>query len=147
MTIRSERRYHLDASRAEVWRTLTRVERYQSWWPWLEQFDGTAFATGETWCCVVKPQMPYRLRFQITLDDVVNAERAQARLDGDIEGYAQLVLTDVRHGCELMLRSELEAARGAAKTLVRWMPWVASFGHDWVIDTGARQFRTRALGA
>jgi hypothetical protein len=145
VTIRSDRRYHLGAGRDHVWRALTSVERYRGWWPWLEQFDGTVFEAGATWECVVKPPLPYRLRFQITLDEVVEAEAARARVDGDIRGRAELVLTDDQPGCELALRSELEAARGAARTLVRWMPWVASFGHDWVIDTGARQFRTRAL--
>jgi hypothetical protein len=147
VTIRSDRRYHLGAGRAEVWSRLTRVDRYQSWWPWLEQFDGCAFASGATWQCVVKPQLPYRLRFEITLEDVVEGRRADARLQGDIRGGAQLVLVDSSDGCDLTLRSELEAVHGAARTLVRWMPWVASRGHDWVIDTGLRQFRTSALGA
>jgi hypothetical protein len=95
---------------------------------------------------VVKPPLPYRLRFEITLDEVLEGLGARARIDGDIRGCAELALAHVPPGCDLVLRSELEAARGAAKTLVRWMPWIASFGHDWVIDTGARQFRTRALG-
>jgi hypothetical protein len=146
VTIHSERHYRLGAGRPEVWRALTSVERYRSWWPWLEHFDGTAFESGATWSCVVKPPLPYRLRFRITLDEVREGEAARARVDGDIRGRAEIVLTAAQQGCELALCSELDAAGGAAKSLVRWMPWVAAFGHDWVIDTGARQFRAQALG-
>jgi hypothetical protein len=146
VSIRSDRRYRFDADCVDVWNAVTHVERYRDWWPWLEQFDGTTFDEGSTWHCVVKPRLPYRLHFDIALHDVVDGESARAELHGDIRGSAQISLADVEHGCELRLRSELEASNGMARVFDRWMPSVASLGHDWVIDTGARQFRSAALG-
>ena len=47
MEVESDRRYRFAVGPEELWSALTRVEDYQSWWPWLGQFDGRAFAAGE----------------------------------------------------------------------------------------------------
>src|SRR5215207_4225533 len=38
----SDRRYRFAVDREELWSALTRVQDYQSWWPWLRHFDGRA---------------------------------------------------------------------------------------------------------
>lgn len=141
MGVRSDRNYRFNASRRDLWKALTRVDEYQTWWPWLRSFDGRAFAAGEHWQCVVKPQLPYTLEFVIALDEVRDGAFAHAGLTGDIQGWAELTLADDGAGSEIRLRSDLTARRGPAKWLSTLVPPVASRGHDWVLDNGIRQFR------
>jgi hypothetical protein len=145
LTVRSDRRYRFDVGRATLWTALTRVDRYPSWWPWLRRFDGQGFSVGERWCCVVSPPLPYTLRFELVLEEVVEGESARARLEGDIAGTAHLTVRDVAGGCELRLVSDLAAERGLVRLLDRVAPRLAVRGHDWVIDDGIRRFRTRAI--
>ena len=141
MGVMSDRHYGFAVSRHELWDALTRVERYCTWWPWLRSFDGHAFAAGEQWRCVVKPQLPYTLEFVIALDVVKESESARALLTGDVDGWAELTVGDDGSGSQLRLRSELTARNGLARWVGSLAPPLATRGHDWVIDNGIRQFR------
>jgi uncharacterized protein YndB with AHSA1/START domain len=143
--VRSDRRWDIDAGRDEVWTALTAVDQYRAWWPWLRRFEANAFAQGERWRCTVKPQLPYRLHFDIVLQTVVERELAVAHLEGDLDGWARLSLDDDRDGCQLQLISELEAVAGPVRVAARLAPRITSAGHDWVLDRGIRQFRAKAL--
>lgn len=139
--VRSDRTYRFRAPRGELWQALTQVDRYQAWWPWLREFDGTRFVETERWHCVVKPQLPYALGFDVVLEHVREPESTHALLTGDIEGWAQLTLTDARAGSALRLRSDLTARSGPARWVDAVAPPLARRGHDWVLDNGIRQFR------
>jgi uncharacterized protein YndB with AHSA1/START domain len=143
--VRSDRRFAFPVGTEELWAALTRVDDYRAWWPWLRRFDAAGFAAGERWRCVVQPPMPYVLRFGISLDEVEAGSHATATIDGDIVGTARLDLLPTVDGCEARLVSHLapsnavlRAAAVVARPLVR-------FGHDWVLDTGLRQFASRAF--
>ena len=144
MGVRSDRHYRFGVSREELWVALTQVDRYRTWWPWLRSFDGHTFAAGARWRCVVKPQLPYTLRFVISLDDVDAARATRARLTGDIDGWAELTLGDDGAGSELRLRSDLTARNGLARVVGAVAPPLARAGHDWVLDNGIRQVREAA---
>lgn len=145
MTVRSDRTYTFEADRPAVWAALTDVDGYPRWWPWLRQFDGEAFAVGERWRCVVSPPLPYVLRFELVLEEVLDRAVVTARLHGDIAGTARLTLVDAPVGCELRLVSELAARSGMARLVDRVVPGLAVRGHDWVLDDGIRRFRSVAL--
>ncbi len=147
MHIHSDRRYLFDAERAAVWAAIARTDRYQRWWPWLREFDGASFSQGARWDCVVKPPLPYKLRFDVVLTEVVEGDVVRARIAGDITGSAELTASDHEAGCELRLVSDLSPASGALRLVARVARPVVAFGHDWVLDTGARQFRDLALDA
>jgi uncharacterized protein YndB with AHSA1/START domain len=143
--IRSDRRFDFDLERASVWAAIARVDRYRQWWPWLRAFDGAALRAGERWQCVVKPPLPYELRFDVLLIEVVDRSLVSARVVGDIAGWAQLTAVDHGSGSQVRLVSELAAASRTLRVIARVARPVARFGHDWVLDTGAGQFRRVAL--
>ena len=145
MDIRSDRRFRFDVERASVWAAITSIERYRQWWPWLHEFDGTAFSEGVRWRCEVKPPLPYTVHFDVILIEVVEHNIVRARIEGDITGWSQLTAIDHDSGCEVRLISELSPASETLRLVARVARPVAAFGHDWVLDTGARQFRSAAL--
>jgi len=143
--VRSDRRYRFALPPDELWEVATSVDGYRSWWPWLRRFDGAAFAAGQVWACVVQPPLPYAVRFAIALDEVEAPALVRATITGDIEGSAALEVTAAPGGCEARLVSHLSPANSVLRAAARLARPVVRFGHDWVLDTGARQFTARAI--
>lgn len=146
MEVASDRRYGFDTDREHLWAALTDVGAYRAWWPWLAGFDGDRFEAGATWHCVVQPPLPYRLRFSILLREVDPGRRATAAVEGDIVGTAELTIADgPGGGSEARLRSVLAPANPLLRRVAAVGRPVVRLGHDWVLDTGASQFRRKAL--
>ena len=145
MRFDSDRRYRLPVVPTELWAALARVEDYQSWWPWLRGFDATGLAGAEVWHCHVQPPVPYRVRFAVSLDEVVAPHTIRASITGDVVGEARLEIAAHPQGCEARLVSSLRPGNGFLKAVARLAAPVVRFGHDWVLDTGARQFLDRAV--
>ncbi len=143
----SDRRYRFDVPPARLWSAATSVERYREWWPWLRRFDAERFAPGERWACQVQPPLPYVVRFDVVIDDVRPAELVRARIEGDVVGTAVLRIEGVAAGCEARLVSRLAPGNGFLRMAARLARPVVRYGHDWVLDSGARQFSERALPA
>ena len=145
MRIRSDRRHSFAISPDELWDAMGRLDAYRAWWPWLRRFDAATLAPGTTWSAVVQPPLPYRLRFDLHLGEVEPPRVVTADVTGDIAGSARLEISPVGDGCELHLLSELRPTNPLLRAVARMAAPVARFGHDWVLDTGLRQFQDRAL--
>lgn len=145
MQVRSDRSYRFDQPAQDVWDAIGRVDAYRDWWPWLRRFDAVGLVEGDRWRCAIRPPLPYVLDLTVTLQQVVEAERIEASVSGDIVGHAEVTLTPAPDGCQVRLVSTLSPTGQPLRTVTRWAPWLARFGHDWVLDTGLVQFRRRAL--
>jgi hypothetical protein len=144
MQIRSDRRYRFEVPRARLWDEIADPHRYTDWWPWLRRFDAEALAAGQRWRCVIQPPLPYTVRVDVDITEVVVGEAVTADVSGDLRGRARISLDDgnglgANGRCEARVVSSLAPSSrlmGAAAWLVA--P-VARWGHDWVLSTGARQ--------
>jgi len=145
--VRSDRWYRFEATRQRVWEAFGSTDHFQAWWPWLREFRGEPLRQGARWHCAVSPPLPYIVRFTLTLVAVDEAHSIRAVVDGDIGGSAELELLDEhdRASCRLHLTSELAPTQPALRLVASAARPVVRRGHDWVLDTGARQFRERAL--
>lgn len=145
MRFESDRRYELRVPPAELWAALTRVEDYQVWWPWLRHFDAQQLEGDEVWDCLVQPPLPYRVRFSVTLHEVRAPTTVRASISGDVVGEARLEIADRPDGSQARLVSHLEPGNGLLRAVARIAAPMVRYGHDWVLDTGARQFIDRAV--
>jgi uncharacterized protein YndB with AHSA1/START domain len=141
MHVRSDRTYLFDRPLEAVWDAIGRTDAYRARWPWLRRFDADGLAPGEEWHCTVRPPLPYVLRFSVTIEHVDEPTRIDATVAGDLCGDASLDLTPTSRGCSVRLVSALEPAGQPLRAVMVVSPWLARFGHDWVLDTGLRQFR------
>jgi hypothetical protein len=142
----SDRRYRFAVAPEPRGTAIAETAEYQRWWPWLKAFEAEGLAVGEVWRCAVRPPLPYTVRFTIRLDEVVQPSLVAATVRGDIAGTARVEVEADGDGCAVRLRSSLAPGgrvfglvAGIARPIVRR-------GHDWVLDTGARQFAERAGG-
>ena len=128
------------------WDTIAHTDEYRTWWPWLREFDADGFGAGATWRAVIQSPLPYALRVQLVLEEVVECERLAAAVTGDIEGWATLDLASAGDGSsaidvewDMRPRSRsMQMAAVLARPLLRW-------SHEWVLARGLDQFRQRAL--
>jgi hypothetical protein len=142
----SDRRWRFDVEPAVLWDTIDTTADFRTWWPWLRRFDGHGLVAGDVWTAVVQPPLPYSLRFTITLDEVHPPSTVTATIAGEIEGTARLEISPADGGgCEARLVSYLAPSHPWLRTAARLARPVVAFGHDWVLDTGAKQFARRGL--
>lgn len=123
---------------------MGRVDAFQDWWPWLRRFDAEGLVVGDRWRCTIRPPLPYVLRLTVEIEEAVAPSTITATVSGDIAGHAAVRLEPDGSGCSIRLTSTLAPARQPLRTIAALTPWLARFGHDWVLDTGFEQFRTRA---
>lgn len=144
--ITSEHRYDLPIGADAVWELISDVGAYRSWWSWLRVFDAAAgLMAGEEWRCEVQPPLPYPVRFGVTMEEVEAPHMIRARVSGDVVGTATLHLEEVEAGCVAILSSSLAPGNTTLRVVSRLAAPIARFGHDWVLDSGARQFIARAV--
>jgi uncharacterized protein YndB with AHSA1/START domain len=128
-----------------VWSLINDVEHYRSWWPWLRQFEGDGLSVGDEWRCTVQPPVPYLVRFRVVIDHVEPPSLVQAQVLGEVVGTATLTLEPEPHGCVAVLQSSLAPGNTALAVVSRFAAPLARFGHDWVLDSAARQFIAKAI--
>jgi len=144
-TITKEHRYEIPVGRADVWALISSVGEYQQWWPWLRSFRAAGLLAGEEWQCEVQPPLPYPVRFQVLIDHVEPPHLVRARVEGDVIGTATLTLTGDNERCTASLVSALAPGNSTLRLVSRLASPIARFGHDWVLNSGARQFIDRAV--
>jgi uncharacterized protein YndB with AHSA1/START domain len=144
-SITTVHRYDLPLPREDAWSLISDVSSYRNWWPWLRVFDAAALASGEEWRCEVQPPVPYLVRFRVVIEDVETAVRVSASVVGDVVGNATLRFEDTTEGCVATLDSTLAPGNTALRMVSRFAGPIARFGHDWVLDSGARQFIARGV--
>lgn len=154
--IRSDRVYRFPLPRPALWQALGALDEYPRRWPWLRRFDAAALAPGEEWHCTVQPPLPYALSCSLRIASVVEPELIEADITGDLSGSARVELRDdgdtrasgatdltgsttAAGVTEVHLVTELAAASAAIRMVSRTFPSIARWGHDWVLDTAARQ--------
>ena len=142
----SDRRYAFAVDPDQFWTLIAEVDSYRDWWPWLRSFEARALGTGERWQCTVQPPVPYRVRFTVSLDEVVTARSIAATITGDIVGDARLDIAAHENGCEIRLQSALGPDNRLLRAIATTARPLVRFGHNWVLDTGAQQFAERAAG-
>lgn len=157
-------RYELPLPCESVWSLIGQVQGFRSWWPWLRQFEGQGLAVGDEWRCTVQPPVPYLVRFRVVIDHVEAPTLVRTRVLGDVVGDATLTLEASSEtpgsrsngngrsagsvagaGCIARLDSSLAPGNRALGVVSRFVAPVARFGHDWVLDSAARQFIARAV--
>jgi hypothetical protein len=141
----SDRTYHFVCAPTVVWDVLVRTDEYRSWWPWLRRFERGPLEPGARWSCVVQPPLPYRVAFDLVIDEVHDGSLVTATVAGGLHGAARLELEPDGSGSVLHLAASLTPTDRLLRAVAVAAPPVARFGHDWILDTGFRQFAS-ALG-
>ena len=135
--------FELPAPPGDIWATVEDMDRYESWWGWLREFriQGGGLVTGAVLHGVIVPPLPYRMRLRVELLECIPARRVDARVHGDLEGSARLLLEPYGGGTRAsvewtieMMQRRMRLAALVGHPLLRW-------GHDRVVDATVVGFR------
>ena len=140
MELVSDRRYHVDAAPDAVWSALLATDQYQGGGRGCVSSTRQGWRPATSGAVACRPPLPYTVRFTIVLEDVEPPRTVGARIEGDITGTARVDLAEERGGCEIRLTSALSPRGRAVRIMADLARPLARRGHDWVLDTGARQF-------
>jgi carbon monoxide dehydrogenase subunit G len=134
---------------SKLWENFERVDQYERWWPWLQEFgvEGDGLTVGSVLVGVVVPPLPYRMRIRVELTRCEPPTAIDATIRGDLAGEAQLrirvsdggALVEVEWTVEMMQRPMRLASR-FGRPLLQW-------GHDRVVETTVAGFRRRLESA
>ncbi len=130
----------------ELWATLARTQDYRRWWPWLVRCDVDGLVPGAEARCVVRPPLPYTLRFTVVVQEVEAPRLVAGVVEGDLNGPARLEIGEHRDGAEARLAWRVEVNRPWVRVAGRVGRPLLAWGHDRVVESGVAQFRRRALG-
>ncbi len=143
--IQSDRRYCFPVGPTAFWDALGDTEAWPSWWPWLRSFESAPLTAGSQLRGRVKPPLPYSVSVRLHIREAIAPRLIVADVTGGVTGEARVDVAEHDAGCEVRLRSSLGPTHPGLRAVAGVIPAVARFGHDWVLDAGARQFRSRAL--
>lgn len=142
---RFDRTWEFPVPTSELWAQLADTDRYPRWWSWLRRFDAEGLVAGTTAHCVVRAPLPYSLNFDVHVVEVVPERLVEARVSGDLTGPARLELDGDGERTVARLAWEVEPCAPLLRVGARVSRPVMEWGHNWVVETGVRQFRRRAL--
>ncbi|HEY7948237.1 MAG TPA: hypothetical protein VID75_11235 [Acidimicrobiales bacterium] len=130
-----------------MWDALEHSERFETWWGWLHEFrrDGGGLEKGSVLSGVVSPPVPYEMRIRVVLDHCRRAERIDAQVEGDLEGWAELLLEPRGDGTRATVSWTVEMKQRAMRVAARLAPPLMRWGHDRVVEMTVSSFR-RHLG-
>jgi hypothetical protein len=142
---RFDRTWVFPRSPDELWAILLRTDDFQGWWDWLRRFELGAVREGATARCVIQAPLPYALHFDLHVERVVEAERIETQVTGDLRGPARLEVAPHADGCAARLVWSLELRDPVLRNVARVARPAMAWAHDRVVEMGVTQFEQRAL--
>jgi uncharacterized protein YndB with AHSA1/START domain len=139
---RLDRRFDFALTRDEVWSRLTRTEDFPRWWPWLRRIEGDGFVEGGTTRIAVAAPVPWVLRLELRVTDLVEGESVDVDVSGDLSGTASLSVAATAGGSTARMAWSVSPSSPALRLATRMTYPLVVFGQNWVVNAGLRQFRT-----
>jgi len=136
-----DRSWTFGVPRDDLWSRLSDTSSFSTWWPWLRSFDPVPIEPGATTRCAIGPPLPYVLTVDLAVARVVESERVDVEVDGDLRGPAKLELGDADDGSTARLHWTLEVQRPVLRMAASVGRPILQWGHDWVVSNGVEQFR------
>lgn len=139
--------FWLPARPAEVWRTIERFDRFETWWSWVDSFraERDGLIEGNVLHGVVSPPLPFTFEVRVRLAECDRPHLVEADVDGDVRGRAVLRLEEDGAGTSAEVRWSLTMVRGPVRTAAQFAYPVVRWGHDRVVELTVSSFRRRAL--
>lgn len=139
------RAFEFGRSPSEVWAAMERVDQFERWWPWLQEFrlEGQSLAVGSVLHGMVVPPLPYRMRVRVTLTACQEPTAVDATIGGDLRGVAQLRVKAIDNGSRIEVAWTVEMMQRPIRVASRFGLPLLQWGHDRVVEMTVAGFRRR----
>jgi carbon monoxide dehydrogenase subunit G len=143
--IQYRRAFEFASTPQELWDAIQEVDRFEAWWPWLEEFrlEGDALQAGSVLYGVVAPPLPYRMRIQVELTHSEAPREIDALIHGDLEGVARIEIRPSGAGSTAEVAWTVEMMQRPMRLACRFGRPLLQWGHDRVVESTVAGFRRR----
>jgi hypothetical protein len=130
---------------ADLWARIERVDHYERWWPWLQEFriEGGALTAGSVLHGVVVPPLPYRMRIRVEVTRCEPPAAIDAAVGGDLVGLAHLRVHPDGAGSRVEVAWTVEMMQRPMRLASRFGRPLLQWGHDRVVESTVAGFRRR----
>ncbi len=144
-TIAYRQAFEFGLTPSEVWASIERVDQFERWWPWLQEFrmEGASLAVGSVLHGMVVPPLPYRMRIRVMLTGCEAPTAIDALIGGDLEGLAQLRMQPHDDGSLIEVAWTVEMMQRPMRLASRFGLPLLQWGHDRVVEMTVAGFRRR----
>ena len=137
-----DRRFEFRLPPDDLWSRLTRIEDFPRWWPWLRRIDGDGFVEGGITHIAVAAPVPWLLRLELLVTDLVVGESVGVDVAGDLRGDASLSVASTAGGSAVHMGWSVSPSSPPLRVATRMTYPLVVFGQNWVVSAGLRQFRS-----
>jgi carbon monoxide dehydrogenase subunit G len=143
--IQYRRAFEFARTPQELWDAMQEVDRFEAWWPWLEEFrlEGGSLHVGSVLHGVVAPPLPYRMRLRVELTRYEPPNRIDAVIHGDLEGLASIEIRPSGGGATAEVSWTVEMMQRPMRLAARFGRPLLQWGHDRVVEMTVAGFRRR----
>lgn len=136
--------WYVDASYNDVCSVLSDVTTYAAWWPEVKSVEPVGDGR---YRMVARSLLPYELRF---ISEERTAEKLpgviDARLSGDLDGFARFTVEDLGRSCRLVYAQEVDTHRVLLNALAPLARLPFRFNHQLMMKHGEAGLRTFMAG-
>lgn len=147
--VRYLHRFSFPVAPDELWRTIGRVEEFETWWGWLSELrlEGEPLASGCALEGVVASPVGYRMRLRVDMPECVPPSRIDADISGDLRGRGRLLLKPHGTGTLVSIGWAVEVVQPSMRAAARITPALLHWAHDRVVGLAVASFRRRLAAA
>jgi len=124
---------------------MQEVDKFETWWPWLQEFrlEGGGLKVGSVLRGVVAPPLPYRMRLRVEITRYEPATEIDAVISGDLEGIASIEIRPSEVGARAEVAWTVEMMQRPMRLAARFGRPLLQWGHDRVVEITVAGFRRR----
>lgn len=141
------RSFLFDESTETIWNALTSIDSFAEWATWMRDLrvDGEGMIPGTILSFDVASPLPYRLKLDIEITRVIQADSIYADVRRDLRGRGSVHLRDAGANTQVELSWEVEPASRPLRTLLFVSGPLVRWSQDWAVRAALSGARRKLL--
>jgi hypothetical protein len=137
--------WRVDMPRSVVYDVLADLSSYPLWWPQVRRVERIDDDSAHVVC---RSLLPYSLEFDLyRARDDPPAGVLEARLSGDLDGWARWTVRPAGPGAVLIYEQQVTTPGRLLRSLARVSRPALVFNHAWMMRAGRRGLQARLTGS
>ena len=132
------------ATPEQLWRELARVDRFESWWPWMRdvRLEGAALEAGSTISFRVVPPVRFTMHVAVDVTDSNEPDWIEGAVSGDLSGTARLDLRPRGVGTVCDVAWDVEIADPKLRRIIHVARPILLWAQRWAVEIALHGFRS-----
>ena len=132
-----------EATPEQLWDELSRVDLFESWWPWMRdvRLEGAALAPGSTISFLVDPPVRFQMRVRVAVSDSSPGSWIEGEVSGDLVGTARLDFEPAGDRARALVAWDVEVSNATFRRAIFVLRPVLIWAQRWAVEVSLKGFR------